>query len=355
MIRNKMRKASRALTAACLVVAAAALSACSSMINDDLRPCTARYLVPITFTHNILDADAFPSQVTGVTLYVFDANGNLALRKTDSGAALSKPGYMMEVELPAGTYSMLAWCTGDAADSNPTAFAIGGGERPTAMSQLSASLPLQGTAPELFSDRDIVPLFYGTASGAVCRPGDDGDVILPTVDLMKDTNVLQIVLQNADTQAEMDPQEFRVEVSGTNSQINYLNEVVGSTAFTYLPWSVQSLATENDAAQNTASRAATVNSGMMTETTMGRLMIDREPRLKVVRTTDDVTIIDLNLTKYLCMVKGHYQAHWSDQEYLDRMDQHTIVFFIDANRTWYTAMGININGWRIVPPQDQDL
>ena len=82
MIRNKMRKTSRALTAALLGVAAAAMSACSSMINDDLRPCTARYLVPITFTKNILDADAFASQVTGVTLYVFDANGRLALRKT---------------------------------------------------------------------------------------------------------------------------------------------------------------------------------------------------------------------------------------------------------------------------------
>lgn len=353
MIRNKMRKTSRALTAALLGVAAAAMSACSSMINDDLRPCTARYLVPITFTKNILDADAFASQVTGVTLYVFDANGQLALRKTESGAALSKPGYMMEVELPAGTYSMLAWCTGDAADAAPTAFAIGGGERPASVRELSATLPLQGTAPELYSDKDIVPLFHGTSTGAVCRAGDDGDVVLPTVDLMKDTNVLQIVLQNADTQAEMDPQEFRVEVTGSNSEMNYMNDVIGTTAFTYLPWSVRSLATENEAGR--ADGAATVNSGMMTETTMGRLMIDRQPRLKVVRTTDGVTIIDLNLTQYLCMVKGHYQGHWNDQEYLDRMDQHTIAFFIDANRTWYTAMGININGWRIVPPQDEEL
>lgn len=351
-----MRKASRTLTAAVVAVAAAALSACSSMINDDLRPCTARYLVPITFTKNILDADAFASQVTGVTLYVFDANGQLALRKTESGAALAKPGYMMEVELPAGTYSMLAWCTGDAADANPTAFAIGGGERPASVRELSATLPLQGTAPELYSDKDIVPLFYGTASGAVCRPGDDGDVVLPTVDLMKDTNVLQIVLQNADTQAEMDPQEFRVEVTGSNSQMDYMNDVIGTTAFTYLPWSVQSLTTQNDAARaDDETSAAAVKSGMMTETTMGRLMVDRQPRLRVVRTTDGVTIIDLNLTQYLCMVKGHYQGHWNDQEYLDRMDQHTIAFFIDANRTWYTAMGININGWRIVPPQDEEL
>ena len=198
-----------------------------------------------------------------------------------------------------------------------------------------------------------MPLFYGTATGAVCRAGDDGDVVLPTVDLMKDTNVLQIVLQNADTQAEMDPQEFRVEVTGSNSEMNYMNDVIGTTAFTYLPWSVRSLAVENEAGR--ADGAAAVKSGMMTETTMGRLMLDRQPRLKVVRTTDGVTIIDLNLTQYLCMVKGHYQGHWSDQEYLDRMDQHTIAFFIDANRTWYTAMGININGWRIVPPQDEEL
>ena len=49
------------------------------------------------------------------------------LRKTESGDAVKRTGYKMDVELTPGTYDMLAWCEGASPMDMHTAFAIGDG------------------------------------------------------------------------------------------------------------------------------------------------------------------------------------------------------------------------------------
>ncbi len=53
------------------------------------------------------------------------------------------------------------------------------------------------------------------------------------------------------------------------------------------------------------------------------------------------------------LVRGHFP--YGGQEYLDRVDRYSMSFFEDADLNWYTAMGISILGWKVVPPQDMDL
>ena len=84
------------------------LSSCDSMIYEDQGDCSVHYRVPFTFTTNILNADAFASQVTSVTLYVFDRHGQLVLSKSDSGASLESGDYGMDIDLLPGTYDMVA-------------------------------------------------------------------------------------------------------------------------------------------------------------------------------------------------------------------------------------------------------
>ena len=45
----------------------------------------------------------------------------------------------------------------------------------------------------------------------------------------------------------------------------------------------------------------------------------------------------------------------TDQEYLDRQDDYSILFFIDASNNWYMAGGIYINSWAVVPPQNENM
>lgn len=344
-----MGKSIKAFISIAAVAIASALTSCDSMIYDDQGDCSVHYRLPITFTTNILDADAFASQVSNVTVYVFDDNGKLALVKKDSGDALKTPGYAMDIDLAPGKYSMLAWCDGNAMASNPTSFTIHNSDSPTAITDLSATLPLSGNAGSLYSDKDIVPLFHGYLENVELKD-TYGTVTLPVLNLMKDTNILNIVVENIDG-VEIEPDALSVSIEASNSEMIWNNDVVGNKEFKYNPWSVTKLSSE----KRTKADASNPMTGLLAELTVGRLMVNRKPILVIHRKSDNKDIVRLDLIKYLCMVKGHYSGQYSDQEYLDRMDFHSITFFLDADLNWYTASGININGWKVVPDQEMEF
>lgn len=354
MIFLKMHKAALSVLAG--MACAIGLSSCDSFIYDDQGDCSVHYRVPFTFTQNILNADAFKSQVTGsVTLYVFDTDGRLALTKTESGAALAQDDYKMDIELVPGVYNMVAWCTGTSPMSDPTAFTIGGSGRPGAMSDLSATLPLLQEGEIYYQDHDIVPLFYGRSENVVCQEKDFGYIDLPTIDLMKDTNVINVILENLNG-VEMKEGDFTVQVVADNSEMTSLNALTGDKRVQYLAWDTTMLRTEPGEDEETRAEGdeEPVATGQMTQHTTGRLMMDSPASLRVIRNTDGKAIININLTQYLTMVKGNYQGYLTDQQYLDRMAEHTLTFFI-AEGDWYMAGGVYINGWKIVPPQNEDL
>lgn len=346
-----MKKSIQAFLTTTAIAVAAAFSSCDTIFEDQ-GDCSVRYRVPFTYTQNILDSDAFAKQVTSVTLYVFDSDGRLAFTKTESGEALASPGYAMNVELKPGRYSMVAWCEGTPAYSPSTSFEIGGGGHPAADTDLTATLPLKGTEGAYYSDLDIAPLFYGYAAGVDC-PNTYGLITLPAIDLTKDTNVINVAVENLDG-TEIETGDITVSIEATNSFLDWRNNLSGDLPFLYRPWSVTSISSDRSGRADDNAETDPVT-GIFAEMTVGRLMVDRKPILVVHRTEDDKDIIRLDLIKYLCMVKGHYAGGYSDQEYLDRMDRHTLTFFVDASLNWYTALGININGWKVVPPQDMEL
>ena len=94
----------------------------------------------------------------------------------------------------------------------------------------------------------------------------------------------------------------------------------------------------------------------MFELSTSRLMADEPAILSVKRNWDDREIIRINMTDYLLMVRGHYEdvtgREISEQEYLDRQDDYSMLFFLDPNSNWYKVYGIYINGWAVVPRQE---
>lgn len=350
MIHLNMRRTLQAAFATAVLIGGAAMVSCDSVIYDDEGDCSVRFRVPFTYTMNILEADAFSSQVRSVTLYVFDKSGNLVLEKTESGDAVAVTGYKMDVDLSPGRYDMLAWCKGESPMADHTAFEIGRGQHPA---DFDAVLPLKGTAPGLYSDLDITPLYHGWVTDVVCED-TYGDVDLPAIDLTKDTNVINVILENLDGR-EMKPSDFTISITGDNSEMDYRNQLAGSTGFVYRPWSLRAVSSQRPSKGRPADDDVTVVTGLFSELTLGRLMVGRAPMLSVKRNTDGTRLFNLNLIDFLLMVKGHYQGHFTNQQYLDRMDQHTLTFFIDADLNWYTANGVLINGWTVVPPQVEEF
>ncbi len=80
-------------------------------------------------------------------------------------------------------------------------------------------------------------------------------------------------------------------------------------------------------------------------------MVDSIVIRTVHRKWDNTDIIKIPLVEYLLLIKGRY-GDMPDQEYLDRQDDYSMIFFIDQNSNWNIAGGIFINSWAVVPPQN---
>lgn len=336
---------------------------CNGLIYDDQGDCSVHYKVAFTYTMNMLNADAFSSQVSSVTLYVVDKEGNIVTSKKEQGAALEAPGYVMDVDVAPGTYDLLVWAEGASPVADPTEFVIANGATPTAITALSASLPLSDNESGKYCDKDIVPLYHGLLRD-VEFPDTYGDVIVGPVDLTKDTNVIQVLLQTTDG-SEISSDDFTFSITADNSELDYTNLPVGTVPVNYYPWSVTQTSASFDKPGGGSgneegdqsgedTRADGVN-GLLAELSTGRLMADRHPILTITRHTDQTELLSMDLVKYFLMVKGEYNKPVSDQGYLDRCSNYTLMFFIDREHNWYTAAGIYINGWRVVPPQNEEL
>lgn len=343
----------RRICRTCILLALIALGAasCDSAIYDDEGDCTVHYRVGFRYTKNMLGGDAFGPQVTRVHLYVFDAQGALAARRSVDRQPTEENGFFIEVDVPPGKYDLLAWCEGESPIAGAASFVIGGGETPAAIGDIGAVLPLQGDAPALYSDRDLTRLYHGMASG-VDFPDTYGPVEIGPVYLTRDTKHLSVLLQNTDG-SPIGRDEFTFAVEAANNELDCRNDVVSQTPFSYLPWSTELTSATFDRndpeAQRTSSRVQTEANGLLAELTTGRLVAGRTPKL-VVRNGEGEEVIRIDLIRYLLLVKSKYEGASSDQLYLDCYDDYTMMFFIE-NGTWAKAR-IYINNWRIVPPQD---
>ena len=77
--------------------------------------------------------------------------------------------------------------------------------------------------------------------------------------------------------------------------------------------------------------------------TVGRLMVDQNPRLSITNKDTGETVLSIPLVKYLLLTaaEGHDMPQ---QEYLDRQDEYNMTFFMDENMKWINT-SIIINDW----------
>ena len=77
--------------------------------------------------------------------------------------------------------------------------------------------------------------------------------------------------------------------------------------------------------------------------TVGRLMVDQNPRLSITNKDTGETVLSILLVKYLLLTEA--EGHdMTQQEYLDRQDEYNMTFFLDENMKWINT-SIIINDW----------
>lgn len=312
------RKVSHAL----LILILATLSACS--IYDDTSECYSGFRVRYMYDYNMKFADAFTNEVNQITLFVFDDKGNFITSKTESGTELKKKNYFMELDIPPATYHLITWAglTGQSFRLTEPAR-----DKPS-LAQFKVTLNDKSKT----SDSSLQPLWHGEIEKVVV--GTKYEEV--TIPLVKDTKRIRVVLQQINGLPVTDS-DFRFEITDDNSLMNYDNSIIPNGNITYAPYATGH-STVGDIQPATA---------VFAELHTGRLMTDSKARLKIFRNSDNSEIIDIPLIDYLLLteMEGHKRI-LTEQEYLDRQDEYSLVFFLDDNLAWMKVQ-IIVNGWTV--------
>ncbi|MCD8302755.1 MAG: FimB/Mfa2 family fimbrial subunit [Prevotellaceae bacterium] len=322
-----------------------ALTACNGLINDGEGDCEVNYKVRFKYDYNMKYADAFAHEVESVTLYLVDGGGDIVWQKTEQGEALAEEGYMMDVDVAPGQYSLLAWC----GTVDKGTFTI---PQSTVATGLTCTLNRRrDAAGNAYVDTDLDRLYHGYLADQTFP--DDAGTHTYTVSLVKDTNVLRVVLQQMSGET-VDKDKFTFTITDDNGSMDWDNSVLADEDITYYAWhtdqgeatfDMQAMADEFDTSSGAATRSTF--SAAIAELTTARLMTDHSPRLRVTDNETEETVFSIPLIDYALLVKGFYNADMDDQEYLDRQDEWNMTFFLDEGYRWIDSY-IYINSWKVV-------
>lgn len=351
----KLSKKCRLLLKGSLISAllslAGVLTACDSMIYEEQGDCSVHYRLSFRYTKNILNTDAFGSQVTDVNVALYDSNGKMVYKKSEKRDLSTENNFLMDVDVKPGNYDIIAWCVGQPMTDDAVAFTLAGQELGDNIQSSAASLPLTEIAGSYVSNHDIKPLYYGKLTN-VEFPDSYGNINIEPIYLTRDTNRVMVQLQNLNG-APIDPDQLIIELQGRNSVMNWDNQLASDRIFIYNPWYVRSTYSDPEMSPETKGSIADGNipNGVQAELTTGRFMVGVEQQLTIRLKNSDDVILSIPLVEYLLLVRGQYEQASSAQDYLDRYIEFSIVFFIDEAYVWDRSK-IYINNWRVVPPQN---
>jgi hypothetical protein len=323
---------------ATLFLALSTSSCDNNLIFEGEGDCGTYYNISFKYDYNIKYADAFAKEVRSISLFVFDANESLVKSVTVADeSALAASGFSIPLELPAGDYELLAW----AGLMNEESFDLLADvvEGTTTKQELQVKLKSNNGA----SSNDLKPLFHGSMPLTVTsEPGTYNE----TMSLVKDTNVIRILLQQ--TSDTIVAEKFRFEITADNGLLNYDNSVVAGNELLYTPWSISSGTANTASVQSTRADGVSV---VVAEMTINRMIDGQSPILTIWNKEENKKVLSIPIADYALLVKGYYNSQMSAQEYLDRQDEYNMTFFLDEDGSWLSS-SIIVNSWTVVLNND---
>lgn len=327
-------------------------TSCESIYDDQSDCPRGVYLRFVYEYHMERGANAFPSNVDCVTVYVFDSEGNYVKQFSETSEALRSESYRMRLPLDAGSYDLLVY-GGLACEERRFDITPGSPKR----GEIRVTLPrnAEGASGIQLHDTEnrTGGLFYGAVSVTLLEDGYREE----TVYMMKDTNNIQVILQEIDSPFKVDYADYEYRIIDDNFVLDSENKVVETATEDSEPYYVP-YASENRIMgyveyenRNGAMLEEVIEKPVQVacaEFSTSRLIIEHLPTAHLVitdrRTGTD--IIDLPLIKYLTGIRG-FGDSWikSDQEFLDRQSRWTLMFFLQSG-VW-TNVRISVNWWTV--------
>ena len=328
-IRSFSDSIKKTLSAALIAGTALAFSSCDR-IHEDLQPCPQGVRLRFVYDYNMEFANAFPSQVDCLTLFVYDSEGNyVTTRSNIPQSDLSDENWRMTVDLAPGSYSVIAY---GGMDCNQSSFSFTSSPSEIKMDQLEVKLNSNCLTQPVGTC--LHPLFYGRQEVVVEQ--SDLDYREYTVAMMKDTNNLRIMLQQSDG-TTIDEADFDFKVVDDNTLMAWNNDVIPTAKVEYCPW-VRGNSSPGELPDDKG--AATV---AWAELSFPRLVTTNSPRLVITRKADGQDVINIPLNNYLLLMKSEIYESMPAQEFLDRESRWKMLFFL-RNGYWLDTV-IEINDW----------
>lgn len=299
----------------------------SCIYEDEVQcPCEVRFV----YDMNMEFADAFPTQVDDVTLLVFDADGRYVTTCIDQGAHLDG-NYRMALDLQPGSYQLLVWaglCTDDDCYTLVPADMVPG---VTTLDEVQLHLNCQGKRE--FSN-NLSDLWHGLLTDFRVERSAP---VLGTIRLTKNTNRFRVMLQAEGKQLSAD--DYLLGIHAANHRVACDNTPIDDcSVLSYRPYLQGETKVENEGRSQSYS-------AVIAEMATLRLMADNEHRFTVRNVARGETLSDIDLIRYLDLMRLDEHADMSLQEFLDRENTWNIILLLGVNET---LLSIQINSWILV-------
>ena len=315
----------RALKQICSILCILLITSCT-WVEDDVDNCPYGFWLNLHYTYNILDVEAAPEYISEVAVYVYDADGNYVSRLDVPQSVLKANGHRVRVEgLPEGDYQFVVW----SGIGNST-YAVSGDRG--ALNQFRLSL----AQPELKVASCLPDLYYGKLQTVHY----DDSYVLHDVYMMKNTNQLACLVVPMSDDATLSPDDYDMKVVTANSVMDAHNMLVSDNEMTYEPF-VRNSVTFEDAEYGELN-------GVSFNISTLRLMEDKDCRLILEKKDSGETIFNISFPEYIGMIGTLYTnlgRQLTVQEYLDRQDFYTIVFFLSSDLN--QLVQLQVNSWRL--------
>ena len=311
-----------------VVLMAVTLSSCER-IYEDLDPCPHGVSLRFVYDYNMEYANAFPKKVDCLTLLIYDDKGNYVDTRVVTGSELQDENYRMKLDLNEGTYRFVAY-GGIACDKRSFDFVEPVPAENVNIEKLNVLMNTDLTVP---IQEKLHYFFWGALT---LKTGDlysEG-----TVEMMKNTNNIRIVLQQLNGQP-VDDKDYTFQITDDNTLFDRENDLIPNGTITYLPWTTGQASTGvMDNNQEVVVAYA--------EFSTSRLMTQNSPKLLIRRKSDGGETVNIPLNNYLLLLKSDLYAQMGEQEFLDRESEWSLVFFIDEDQKWIETY-IKINDWTV--------
>ena len=338
------------------LVSLATLTSCDMMKEDeDLTDCGL--FVTFKYDYNLQRADMFGDHVGGVTLYVFDSEGNFI--RTYENNNIPSMGMMLDgqythamqiLDLPDGKYRFIALANQKSYDA--TLATVGAKYRRSTLTagdeneKLTVTLDREpsagGANPMVSNEAPLDTLWHGmTGSEAIEVKSTDKSVA--HISMVRDTKMLTIGLHNLDAPTDINTDDFEYFIVDNNGHLAYNNSLLADDDIVYTPfhtWNTESQDANGALSYKTAHACLTFNRLIWSDTP------DENALLIIRNKNTGKEVCAINLTDFLSQGRNAYDYYaYSRQEYLDRAYDFYLDFFI-RNEVWqYAEVRINVLSW----------